>query len=184
MSAVAFSQTQSVGEEVELARYTVCSGERILYGQWIDDGVCVTDRPACGPGRTYVVELCRDRDGFSALRALVADYTRQAGRLDDIPMVASVVRRIEQVELARYTFTGGERILYGQRVNSVVRVTDRPAAGPERSYLVECGLERDGFSALQALVADYTHQAGRLDEIPMAARPVGRTLEQEYRPRL
>ena len=32
----------------------------------------------------------------------------------------------ERVELARYTVTGGERILYGQRIDGVVRVTDRP----------------------------------------------------------
>ena len=62
----------------------------------------------------------------------------------------------------------GERILYGQRINGVVRVTDRPAAGHGRSYLIERGLEQDGYSALKALIADYTSQAGRLDEVPMA----------------
>ena len=92
-------------------------------------------------------------------------------------MVASLVWRIEQVELARYTFTGGERVLYGQRVQGVVRVTDRPAGGSGRSYLVEREVERDGFSALEALVEDYTIQAGRLDEVPMAVRLVRRVLE-------
>jgi hypothetical protein len=116
-----------------------------------------------------MVERCNKRDGLCSLKALVADYLRQARRLDEIPMVASGVRRIDQVPLARYTFAGGERVLYGQRVNGAVRVTDRPAEGPERAYLVECGLEGDGYSALEALVADYIVQAGRLDEIPMAA---------------
>ena len=36
----------------------------------------------------------------------------------------------ERIELARYTVPVGERVLYGQRVNGVVRVTDVPAARP------------------------------------------------------
>jgi hypothetical protein len=156
-------------EPVELARYTVSGGERILYGERIDSVIWVTDCPACGRGRSYLVERCREGDGFKAVKALLADYTRQAGRLDAVPMVAVSVSGIDQVPLARYTFTGGQRVLYGQRVDGGVRVTDRPAEGPERAYLVECGLERDGYSALEALVADYIVQAGRLDEIPMAA---------------
>ena len=43
----------------------------------------------------------------------------------------------ECVELARYTVPAGERVLYGQRVNGVVRVTDVPARGRGRAYLVE-----------------------------------------------
>ena len=34
-----------------------------------------------------------------------------------------------RVELARYTITAGERIIYGQRVLGVVRLTDVPADG-------------------------------------------------------
>ncbi|MHB8659785.1 MAG: hypothetical protein ACYC91_17920 [Solirubrobacteraceae bacterium] len=60
-----------------------------------------------------------------------------------------------RVELARYTIPIGERILYGQRVNGVVRVSDSPARGQGRAYLVERGLEQDGNAALQALLADY-----------------------------
>src|SRR5664279_3163772 len=85
----------------------------------------------------------------------------------------------ERVELARYTVTGGKRILYGQRINGVVRVTDRPANRPGRSYLVEQGLEQDGYRALKALVADYTGQAKRLDEVPMAMSLVRHATEQE-----
>ena len=47
----------------------------------------------------------------------------------------------ERTELARYTVQTGERILYGQRVNGVVRVTDNPARGRGRAYLVERELE-------------------------------------------
>ena|SRR5271165_284989 len=85
----------------------------------------------------------------------------------------------ERVELAHYTVAGGERILYGQRINGVVRVTDRPENGPGRSYLVERGIEQDGYRALKALVADYTAQAKRLDEVPMAMSLVRHTIEQE-----
>ncbi len=174
MSRAVSRRRPRVGERVQLARYTVRGGARILYGQRIDGVVRVTDCPACGSGRCYLVERGLERDGYSALRALVADYTRQAGRLDAIPMAASEVEGIEQVELGRYVFTGGERVLYGQRVNDVVRVTDRPAGGGDRSYLVERGLERDGYSALTALVEDYTRQAVQLDAIPMALSPASR----------
>jgi hypothetical protein len=75
------------------------------------------------------------------------------------------------VELARYTVSAGERVLCGQRVNGVVRVTDVPACGRGRAYLVERELEQEGShanAALQALIADYLRQARRLDAVPMA----------------
>jgi len=78
-----------------------------------------------------------------------------------------------RVELARYTVAGGgERILYGQRVDGVVRVTDVAAHGHGRAYLVERGLEHDGYGALKALVADYLEQAGLLADVPMAVCPL------------
>lgn len=80
-----------------------------------------------------------------------------------------------RVELARYTVSAGERVLFGQRVDGVVRVSDVPARAGGRAYLVERGLEQDGScanAALQALVADYLRQARRLDAIPMAQLPV------------
>ena len=171
--------TLSIGERIELARYTVRGSERIVYGQWVERAVRITDRPAVGRGRSYLVERCLECDGFSAVKALVEDYIRQARWLEEIPMVAGCVRRIDQVELARYTVTGGERVLYGQRVRGVVRVTDRPAGGSGRSYLVEYDVECDGFWAFKALVEDYTRQAERLDEIPMAASLVPCALEPQ-----
>jgi hypothetical protein len=167
----------AVGERVELARYTVGNGTRIVYGQRIGRVVRVTDCPAYGRGRAFLVERGLERDGYSALTALVEDYTRQAGRLNAIPMSASQPEDIEQVELGRYAFTGGERVLYAQWVNDVVRVTDRPASGDDRSYLVARGLEGDGYSALEALVADYTREAVRLDAIPMTV--ISRRAERE-----
>jgi hypothetical protein len=76
----------------------------------------------------------------------------------------------ERVELARYTVPdAGTRILYGQRVDGVVRITDVPATGHGRAYLVERELEQDGYGVLQALVRDYLEQAEELATIPMAA---------------
>ncbi|HTW43418.1 MAG TPA: hypothetical protein VMD79_14005 [Solirubrobacteraceae bacterium] len=88
----------------------------------------------------------------------------------------------ERVELARYTVAAGERVLYGQRVGGVVRVTDRPATnGGGRSYLVERELEQEGpgaYAALQALIADYLDQARLLRQVPMACSLVRHYLHQ------
>jgi hypothetical protein len=82
-----------------------------------------------------------------------------------------------RVELARYTVPAGERVLYGQRVDGVVRITDNPANGRGRGYLVERGLEQDGNLAVNAL-ADYLAQTERLREIPMASSQMERYLQQ------
>ena len=78
----------------------------------------------------------------------------------------------KRTELARYTVPAGERILYGQRVDGVVRITDNPASGGGRAYLVERELEQDGYSALNALVSDYLDQAQLLEDVPMAVSPL------------
>lgn len=83
----------------------------------------------------------------------------------------------ERVELSRYSVSSGERVIYGQRINGIVRVTDRPSDGQGRSYLIERELEQDGYSALNALLADYIAQAAILDEVPMAASVLRRKLE-------
>ena len=167
---------------VELARYTVTAGERVLRGQRLGGLMRVTDHPAGVRGHSYLVERGMKCDAHSALSALIADYTGRAERLDEIPMAACLDARIDQVELARYRLTIGERILYGQRVDGVVRVTDRPARGEGRSYLVECALERDGERALRALLEDYIRQARRLDQIPMAATNLARLAHSSVPP--
>jgi hypothetical protein len=85
----------------------------------------------------------------------------------------------ERVELARYSTRTGERVLYGQRIDGVVRVTDSPSQGRGRAYLIERGLEQDGYAALKALVADYTAEAKRLNAIPMAMSAVRHTIASE-----
>jgi hypothetical protein len=97
------------------------------------------------------------------------------------PATCRRVRVGERVELARYTVGSGERVLYGQRVDGVVRVSDHPATHGVRCYLVERELEQEGpgaYAALKALVADYLDQARLLDEVPMAGSVVRHYLEQ------
>jgi hypothetical protein len=73
-----------------------------------------------------------------------------------------------RTELARYRVNDGERILYGQRIDGVVRVTDRSAQPGGRSFLVERGLHSK--AELDALIADYLDQAKALHIPPVAAR--------------
>ncbi len=80
----------------------------------------------------------------------------------------------KRTELGRYrTVTGVERVLYGQRVATVVRITDVPAERPGRAYLVERGLEQDGNAPLIAVVQDHLEQANRLGVPPMSTTVVG-----------
>ena len=82
-----------------------------------------------------------------------------------------------RVELARYSVASGDRVLYGQRVNGVVRLTDVALEAGGRAYLVERGLEEEGSNAnaaLHALIADYLRQARVLDAVPMAEGHGGR----------
>jgi hypothetical protein len=79
-----------------------------------------------------------------------------------------------RIELGRYRTTAGvERVLYGQRVAKVVRVTDVPVDRPGRAYLVERGLEEDGYAALLSLVAGYLETANQLGVPPMSTTVLG-----------
>ena len=51
-----------------------------------------------------------------------------------------------------------------------VRVTDVPAHGRGRAYLVERELEQDGYDALKALVSDYLEQATCSTTCPRPSR--------------
>jgi hypothetical protein len=84
----------------------------------------------------------------------------------------------KRTELARYTVPAGERILYGQRIEGVVRVTDRPAGAVDpdhRAYLVERELERK--DELDALIADYLATAEKLAAVPMSLTQIEHYLE-------
>jgi hypothetical protein len=68
----------AAGERVELARYQLRSGERVLYGQRINGAVAVVDVPAGERGRVYLIE--RHLESKAALDALVADYLTTSRR--------------------------------------------------------------------------------------------------------
>jgi len=69
-----------------------------------------------------------------------------------------------RVELARYSVSAGERVIYGQRVLGVVRLVDEPADGNGRRYIIE--RELTVRAELEAIVADYLEQAAAWDVIP------------------
>jgi hypothetical protein len=75
--------TPSAGERVELGRYTISAGERVIYGQRVLGIVRVVDVPADGRGRRYVIE--RGLSSMSELEAIVADYLLQAALWDAVP---------------------------------------------------------------------------------------------------
>jgi hypothetical protein len=70
-------------ERVELARYTVSAGERVIHGQRILGVVRLVDNPAPGEGRHYVIE--RELVTMAELEAIVSDYLQQAQTWDAIP---------------------------------------------------------------------------------------------------
>jgi hypothetical protein len=76
----------------------------------------------------------------------------------------------KRTELARYTIPRGTRVLYGQRIDGVVRVTDCPLEPGGRAYLVERGLQTKG--ELDALLADYLEQAAKHNCPPVATCPL------------
>lgn len=83
----------------------------------------------------------------------------------------------EPKRLAAYTIGEETRVLYGQRINGVVRISDHPADGrPGQRYVIERGLEQDGYGAVQALVADYITQAAKHRCIPAVNVPIDRYL--------
>jgi hypothetical protein len=121
------------------------------------------------------------------MTALATETTTTANGLTDGPEASQVFhvehrcgRTGHRVELARYVVGDGEeRILFGQRVDGVVRVTDVPADGHGRAYLVERGLEHDGYGALKALVADYVQQGELLAAVPMTVSPLESEASEE-----
>jgi hypothetical protein len=168
-----------VGKRTELARYTVTEGERVLYGQRMDGIVRFL------PEEPVVLDSAlgsSENSGCGSREPLQEDGSPSAARQkranDDGGSAeaagAATPRRGRtgpRVELARYSVTAGDRVLYGQRVNGVVRLTDVPLEAGGRAYLVERGLEDEGSNAnaaLHALIADYLRQASVLDAVPMA----------------
>jgi hypothetical protein len=68
----------------------------------------------------------------------------------------------ERRGLARHRLPTGERVLYGQRINGHVAVSDVPAGEHGRVYLVERHIESQ--AALDALLTDYLAEAQQRGE--------------------
>lgn len=73
-------------------------------------------------------------------------------------------------ELARYRISGGERIVMGWRRPGGIEVSDLPATGRSRGYLVDRGFRC--ARQLAAFLGDYVDQAARLDACPMSAEAI------------
>ena len=138
----------------------------------------IADQIATGP-----LDAARVRDdeihGRGSSATWMHNREQEPPPVEDPGPAASRRRRApvvgKRTELARYTVAEGERILYGQRIDGIVRVTDRPAGQGGRAYLVERGLETK--SELDALIADYLQQAAKLDCPPLAVCPLESSLE-------
>ena len=74
---------RATNEPVELGRYSVSAGERVISGQRLLGVVRLVDHPASGAGRRYVIE--RELTVMAELEAIVADYLQQASSWDTIP---------------------------------------------------------------------------------------------------
>lgn len=94
MTTIVTNHGGRTGLRVELARYWVGGVERALYGQRVRGVVRVTDVPLGTGGRAFLVERGLEQDGpnaNAALQALIADYLREARRLDAVPMSVSLL---------------------------------------------------------------------------------------------
>ena len=92
-------RTGHTNERVELARYTISAGERVIHGQRILGAVRLVDNPATGEGRHYVIE--RELTSMAELEAIVTDYLEQAQMWDVIPAAGSCPLLAEREEEKR-----------------------------------------------------------------------------------
>lgn len=83
-------ETRRAGQtnpRVELARYNLSTGERVIYGQRILGVVRLVDEPADGVGRRYVIE--RELTLMAEVDAIVVDYLEQAATWNVVPAAGS-----------------------------------------------------------------------------------------------
>lgn len=138
----------------------------------------IADQIATGPRDSARV---RDEEisGYGSSATWTQNREQDPPPVEDPGPAASHRRRApvvgKRTELARYRIAEGERVVYGQRVDGIARVTDRPSGDGGRSYLVERGLKTKG--ELDALVTDYLAAAAKLDTVPMSICPLESYLE-------
>ena len=102
MTTPTVNETQRAGqtnERVELARYTVTAGERVIHGRRVLGVVRLVDDPVSGDGRHYVIE--RELTTMAELDAIVTDYLEQARLWDVIPAIGSCPLLAERREAER-----------------------------------------------------------------------------------
>ena len=93
------SRAGQTNARVELARYTIGAGERVIYGQRVLGVVRLVDAPADGKGRRFIIE--RELTVMAELEAIIADYLEQAAAWDVIPAVGCCPLLAEQQEAER-----------------------------------------------------------------------------------
>jgi hypothetical protein len=82
----------SIGAEaVEVARYSISEGERVLLGRARPAGLEIQDVPLAG-GRRFPVD--RGLSGSEAISSMIEDYLIQASRLDACPMDPDAINSI------------------------------------------------------------------------------------------
>jgi hypothetical protein len=136
----------------------------------------IADQIATGP----IHDATRVQEDEISGRGRSATWTQNRDQEPTVFEPAPAPRRTPpnvgaRAALGRYRTTEGERIVYGQRIDGVVRVTDRPAGPGGRSYLVERGLET--HDELTALVAEYLAHGEKLGHPPMSIDPLGSELQ-------
>lgn len=102
MTASTVIRTRRVGttnQRVELARYSIGTGERVICGQRILGVVRLVDEPAGGDGRRYIIE--RELTLMAELEAVVADYLEQAAIWQVIPAAGSCPLQADAGEAGR-----------------------------------------------------------------------------------
>ena len=102
MTTPTATETRRAGqtnEPVELSRYTVGAGERLIRGQRVLGVVRLVDVPASGEGCHFVIE--RELTTMAELTAIVADYLAQAEMWDAIPAAGPCCLLADLQESAR-----------------------------------------------------------------------------------
>ncbi len=87
----------ATNQPVELGRYTIPGGERVIFGQRVLGIVRLVDIPATGRGRRYIIE--RELTVMAEVEAIVEDYLDQAARWQLIPAAGACALAESTAEL-------------------------------------------------------------------------------------
>ncbi len=127
----------------------------------------IADAIQAGPADAAARVRADEIEGYGSTAVWVQNREQEPAPVED-PGPAPARRRPvvgERIELASYTVAGEDRLIIGQRVDGVVRISDVPA-GRGRSYLIE--RELGSKAEIDALIADYLERARLEDAVPMS----------------